>query len=158
MLGPSGSLCLSQIEAQPIRDEKRRLFSMSALNRYAFTIAAGVFMASSASAAEPCMSDTSDKETAVGKLSIGRAQDTAGRPERPYILTLQTPACLTADDPEDNVKKTSTIQIFSTQDTVSNQIARFAGKSISVRGRPFPAHTAHHHAPIVMDIRAIEPR
>jgi hypothetical protein len=136
----------------------RRLFSMSALNRYAFTIAAGVFMASSASAAEPCMSDTSDKETAVGKLSIGRAQDAAGRPERPYILTLQTPACLTADDPEDNVKKTSTIQIFSTQDTVSNQIARFVGKSISVRGRPFPAHTAHHHAPIVMDISAIEPR
>src|SRR5450759_1217302 len=145
MLGPSGSLCLSQIEAQPIRDEKRRSFSMSVLNRYAFTVAAGVFMASSASAAEPCMSDTSDKETAVGKLSIGRAQDAAGRPERPYILTLQTLACLTADDPEDNVKKTSTIQIFSTQDTVSNQIARFVGKSISVRGRPFPAHTADRH-------------
>ena len=135
-----------------------RSFSLALLNRYTFMVAASVFMACTASAAEPCMSDTSDKETAVGKLSIGRAQDAAGRPERPYILTLQTPACLMAGDPEDNVKKTSTIQIFSTLDTVSNQITRFAGKSIAVRGRPFPAHTAHHHAPIVMDISAIEPR
>jgi hypothetical protein len=131
---------------------------MSGFNRHAFAVAASIFMASSAWAAEPCMSDTSNKETAVGKLSIGRARDAAGRPERPYILTLQTPACLTADDPEDNVKKTSTIHIFSTQDTVSKQIARFVGKMISVRGRPFPAHTAHHHAPIVMDISEIQPR
>jgi hypothetical protein len=130
---------------------------MALLNRYTFTVAASVFMASTASAAEPCMSDTSDKETAVGKLSIGRARDAAGRAEL-YILTLQTPACLTADDPDDNVKKTSTIHIFSTQDTVANQIARFVGKSISVRGRPFAAHTSHHHAPIVMDISAIDPR
>lgn len=131
---------------------------MSVSNHYAFAVAASLFIATSTSAAEPCLSDKSDKETAVGQLSIGSARDAAGRPERPYILTLRTPACLTADDPEDNVDKTRTIHIFSSQDTVASRIARFVGKSISVRGRPFPAHTAHHHAPIVMDISAIEPR
>jgi hypothetical protein len=104
------------------------------------------------------MSDKSEKEIAVGQLSIGKAQDAAGRPERPYILTLRTPVCLTADDPEDNVDNTRTIHIFSSQDAISRQIARFVGKSISVSGRAFPAHTAHHHAPIVMDIGAIEMR
>jgi hypothetical protein len=131
---------------------------MSEWTHYAFAVAASLFIVAAASAAGPCMSDKSDKEIAVGRLSIGRAQNAAGRPERPYILTLRTPTCLTADDPEDNVDKTRTIHIFSTQDTVARQIVRFVGKSISVRGRPFPAHTAHHHAPIVMDISAIEPR
>ena len=135
-----------------------RIFSMSDLTHNAFAVAASLIIATGASAAEPCMSDKSDKEIAVGQLSIGRAQDAAGRAERPYILTLRTPACLTTDDPEDNVDKTRTIHIFSSQDTIARQIARFVGKSVSVRGRPFPAHTAHHHAPIVMDISAIEMR
>jgi len=121
-------------------------------------VAAALWIAASQAAAAPCMSDSSEKETAVGNLSIGKAKDAAGRPERPYILTLQTPACLTADDQQDNVSKTLTIHIFSSQDTVAGQIARFVGKSVWVSGRPFPAHTAHHHAPIVMDISAIEPR
>jgi hypothetical protein len=121
-------------------------------------IVAGLLIAASQAAAEPCMSDSSEKETAVGKLSIGKARDAAGRPEHPYILTLQTPACLTADDQQDNVSKTLTIHIFSSHDTIAGQIARFVGKSVWVRGRPLPAQTAHHHAPIVMDISAIEPR
>lgn len=122
-----------------------------------FVVSASLLIATNPSAAETCMSDKSDSETAVGRLSIGKAKDAAGRPERPYILTLRRPMCLTADDPEDNVGNTHTIHIFSTEDKVARQIASYAGKSISVRGRPFAAHTAHHHAPIVMDISAIAP-
>jgi hypothetical protein len=124
----------------------------------ALAAALTLLIAASASAAVSCMSDKSEAETAVGRLSIGKAKDAAGRRERPYILTLQKPVCLTTDDPDDNVGNTHTIHIFSTEDKVATQIARFVGKSISVRGRPFPAHTAHHHAPIVMDISAIEQR
>jgi hypothetical protein len=29
---------------------------------------------------------------------------------------------------------------------------------VTVRGNPFAAHTAHHHAPMVMAVSAIEPR
>ena len=124
---------------------------------WVFVASASLLIATSPSAAETCMSDKSETETAVGRLSIGKAKDAAGRPERPYILTLQRPMCLTADDTEDNVGNTHTIHIFSTEDRVARQIARSVGKSISVRGRPFAAHTAHHHAPIVMDINAITP-
>jgi hypothetical protein len=102
------------------------------------------------------MSDQSKQEIAEGKLAIASKRDAAGRPEKPYILTLASPACLKATDPADSVKSTRTIHIFSSQDKVQAQIARFVGKTVLVRGQPFAAHTAHHHAPIVMDISEID--
>jgi hypothetical protein len=95
---------------------------------------------------------------AAGVLSIGSVRDAAGRPQRPYILRLSSPACLTASDPEDSVKSTRTVHIFSTDEKVHASIAQFVGKSIEVSGSPFPAHTAHHHAPIVMDITGVTQR
>ena len=106
--------------------------------------------------AQACMSDRSDREIAEGKLAIASRQDAAGRPERPYILTLAAPACLTATDPQDSVESTRTIHIFSSRDDVHAQIAQFVGKTVLVRGQPFAAHTSHHHAPIVMDIAEID--
>ena len=52
------------------------------------------------------MSDQSKQEIAEGKLAIASKRDAAGRPEKPYILTLSSPACLTATDPADSVKST----------------------------------------------------
>lgn len=105
-----------------------------------------------------CMSDTSKTEVAEGKLAIASKRDAAGRPEKPYILTLAKPACLTAQNPEDSVKGTRTIHIFSSQDGVQAKIGKLVGKTVLVRGQPFAAHTAHHHAPIVMDISEIDQR
>jgi hypothetical protein len=102
------------------------------------------------------MSDLSKQEIAEGKLAVASKRDAAGRPEKPYILTLASPACLTAKDPADSVRSARTIHIFSSQDKVHAQIARFVGKTVLVRGQPFAAHTAHHHAPIVMDISEID--
>jgi hypothetical protein len=107
--------------------------------------------------ASACMSDQSENAIAEGKLTIATARDAAGRLERAYILTLVSPACLTANDPADRVKGTSTIHIFSMRQKVHAQIAQLVGKTVLVRGRPFAAHTAHHHAPIVMDIGEIDP-
>jgi hypothetical protein len=118
----------------------------------------GAAIALAAMPALACMSDQSDNEIAEGKLAIGTARDAAGRLERPYILTLVSPACLTANDPDDSVKSTPTIHLFSSKQKVHAQIARLVGKTVLVRGRPFAAHTAHHHAPIVMDIIEINPR
>jgi hypothetical protein len=103
-----------------------------------------------------CMSDQSGEEIAEGKLSIASKRDAAGRPEKPYILTLPAPACLSAKDPEDSVKSTRTIHIFSSHANVHAKIGRLVGKTVLVRGKPFAAHTAHHHAPIVMDISEID--
>jgi hypothetical protein len=105
-----------------------------------------------------CMSDTSKTEVAEGKLATASKRDAAGRPEKPYILTLAKPACLTAQNPEDSVKSTRTIHVFSSQDGVHAKIGKLVGKTVLVRGQPFAAHTAHHHAPIVMDISEIDPR
>lgn len=115
-----------------------------------------IVLAASALPALACMSDQSGEEIAEGKLSIASRRDAAGRPEKPYILTLAKPACLTAKDPEESVKSTRTIHIFSSEDKVHAKIARFVGKTVLVRGRPFAALTAHHHAPIVMDISEID--
>ncbi len=104
--------------------------------------------------AHACMKGGETVE-ATGGSSIGSARDAAGRPQRPYIVTLSAPACLTASDPEDSVKGTRTIHIFSTDEKVHAAIAGLVGKTVLVRGTPFPAHTGHHHAPIVMDITEI---
>jgi len=119
---------------------------------------AGALLALTIAPAVACMSDQSQQESAEGKLAIATKQDAAGRPERPYILTLAKPACLTAQDPADSVKSTRTIHIFSFDEKVHAQIARLVGKTVRVRGQPFAAHTAHHHAPIVMNITEIGAR
>lgn len=117
-----------------------------------------LLLALSAMPSLACMSDQADMETAEGKLAIASEQDAAGRPERPYILVLAAPACLTAKDPEESVKSTLSIHIFSSVDKVRARIGKLVGKRVLVRGKPFAAHTAHHHAPIVMDISEINSR
>ncbi len=126
------------------------------MRRYRW-LALAVMMVISSAPACACMKD-GEVSKAAGVLSIGSARDAAGRPQRPYILTLANPVCLTASDPSDSVKATRTVHVYSTDEKVHASIARFVGKLIQVSGSPFPAHTGHHHAPIVMDITAIAPR
>lgn len=109
----------------------------------------------SATPAAACMSDKSDDAAAEGRLSISNAQDAAGRPQRPYILILAAPACLSSDDPDGRVDQSPTIHVFSSDEAIHVRLSKLVGRAIRVRGRPFAAHTAHHHAPIVMDIATI---
>ncbi|MCC2113828.1 MAG: DUF4431 domain-containing protein, partial [Hyphomicrobiales bacterium] len=105
---------------------------------------------------EACMRFNAEDEIAEGRLAIGGFQDAAGRPESAYILSLPEPTCLDADDPEYRVDSADTIQIYSSDDAVHAQIEAFVGMTVLVRGSPFGAHTAHHHAPIIMDISEID--
>jgi hypothetical protein len=118
-------------------------------------LAAGWITAAAAQAQGSCMKGGDDGAVAAGRLAIGSARDAAGRPQRPYILTLAAPACLTAPDAEDNVKSSRTVHIYSSDEKIHAAIAGFVGKPVRVRGTPFHAHTGHHHAPIVMDIAEI---
>ena len=104
-----------------------------------------------------CLKANTDAQSAQGVLTVGSAKDANGRPERPYILRLQADACLDADEPDEAVKATRTIHVFPADEKVMPDFKRLVGKPVTVRGNPFPAHTAHHHAPIVMSIAAIEP-
>ena len=95
---------------------------------------------------------------AIGRLSIGRAMNAADRLERPYILTLAAPVCLATDEPDDKVDATEPIHIFAADPKIAASISKLVGKLIAVRCRPFPAHTTHHHAPIVIDVKEISTR
>ncbi len=106
--------------------------------------------------AENCMKADKEGEFAEGRLDIGGFQDAAGRLESVYILTLSVPVCLSHTDPEYRVDSSNTIHIFSSNDAVHSQIGKFVGSTVFVRGGAFSAHTSHHHAAIVMDIKEID--
>src|SRR5262245_36011363 len=106
------------------------------------------------SAVAECLKSNAEGQNAYGRLTVGRAQDAAGRPEKPYILRLTSNACLDADDPEEVVKSTRTIHVYPAEEKLAQPFRRLIGKIVAVRGRPFAAHTAHHHAPIVMQVES----
>ena len=99
------------------------------------------------------MQDNEADQIAEGRLSRGIFEDAAGRLEQAFILTLPEPACLASDDP---VGSTVTIHIFSLDEAIAGSIEKFVGNDVHVRGTPFGGHTAHHHAPIVMDVSEID--
>jgi hypothetical protein len=105
-----------------------------------------------------CLKSNVDDQAAQGQLTVIRAKDAAGRTERPYILQLRANACLDAADPDDAVKSTRTIHVFPADAKLQPAFKRLIGKSVTVRGNPFIAHTAHHHAPIVMQVTEISAR
>ena len=103
-----------------------------------------------------CLQANQDEQMAEGILSLGSFEDANDRPEKAYILTLTTPACLSGGDEMDKVESADTIHIYSSDETVAQSLKQLVGKSVKVKGDPFGAHTAHHHAPIVMEITEID--
>lgn len=122
----------------------------------ALLLSVTMMLVATAAAADACMHSNADGEIAEGRLSIGQFEDAAGRPEQAFILSLPAPACLSGSDEMDNVKDAETIHIYAFDDDVGRALRKFVGKDVQVRGRPFPAHTAHHHAPIVMEVTEID--
>ena len=59
---------------------------------------------------------------------------------------------------DDNVKSTTTIHVFSSNEQVLARFKALVGKTVQVSGNPFPEHTSHHHAPIVLDVAEITAR
>jgi Domain of unknown function (DUF4431) len=129
---------------------------MLAMKHVGLALLAFVTLAAPAAAADRCQQFDAPRQIAEGRLLIGHFKDAVDRPETAYILRLPVATCLSAEDPEFRVERTRTIHIFSSDEKVRALIGRFVGKDVMVRGRPFGAHTAHHHAPIVMDISEID--
>lgn len=121
----------------------------------AFLCAAAVLFATPAWSA--CM-QAEHEETAEGWLKSERFKDANGGPESAYILHLSAPACMDANELTGKIDHARTIHIFSPDKDVSKRIKRLVGKAVRVRGKPFGSHTAHHHAPIVMEVSEIAAR
>jgi hypothetical protein len=109
--------------------------------------------ASTASA--ECLTANQDGQLADGGLSLGTFEDANDRPEKAYILTLPAPTCLSGSDDMDKVSSADTIHIYSSDEAIAQSLKQLVGKKIKVKGSPFGAITAHHHAPIVMEITEI---
>jgi hypothetical protein len=109
-----------------------------------------------ASAYAGCLQAEQAKTIIEGVLSEGSFTDANDQPEQAFILKLPVPTCLAGDEQLPETEQVSTIHIYSSDDAVAQSIKGFVGKDVFVQGTPFGAHTAHHHAPIVMDITAIE--
>jgi hypothetical protein len=103
-----------------------------------------------------CLQAEQAKTIIEGVLSEGTFTDANDQPEQAFILKPLVPTCLAGDDNVDESEKVGEIQIFSSDDAVAQTIKSHVGEDVFVQGTPFGAHTAHHHAPIVMDITGIQ--
>jgi len=120
------------------------------------TVVMALMTFAAAADAAACMQANAKGEIAEGRLSLGQFEDAAGRPEQAFILTLPASTCLSGSDEMDDVEDVETIHVYSSDEAVAGAIEHFVGKDVQVRGTPFGAHTAHHHAPIVMDVAEID--
>ncbi len=122
---------------------------------YALSLAL-VSLATGPAYADNCMKANVADQIAEGRLALGQFKDAADRPESAYILLLPAPACLSAEDPDERVESTDKIHIFSSDDAIQGTLKGFVGKTLLVRGTALPAHTVHHHAPILIDVSEID--
>lgn len=99
-----------------------------------------------------CMSSGSKDAGAEGDVAVRTFTDKAGRTQTVYILQLPLPVCLAGPDKKDNIAEARSIELDASDPSVRQTIADHVGKEILVIGRPSGARTAHHHAPIVMDV------
>jgi hypothetical protein len=96
--------------------------------------------------------DTAGEATYRGKLDLVEAEDANGQKEKPFVITLDRPACLPAGN---DAKETAEIQVYSPDPALQQQLQAAVGKTVAVTGEGFTAHTAHHHRPIVVDVKRI---
>jgi hypothetical protein len=91
-----------------------------------------------------------------GQLAIGHFHDAADRPETAPILTMASPICLSGPEEDDNVEPTQKLHVYAADTATQKELRSFIGKGVRLTGEVFAAHTAHHHAPIVMDVKRVE--
>jgi hypothetical protein len=124
----------------------------------ALILALAVALGVDAGAASAACMNPDAEEIAEGRLTVGKFKDADGRPETAFILRLPAPACLDGKGEDDRVKGTRTIHVYSGNAAIQHSLRRLVGKTVLVRGKPFAHHTAHHHAPIVMEVREVDRR
>lgn len=73
------------------------------------------------------------------------------QPEPTYLLKLTKPICITdGGEFADPAKRFDTIHVFTDKKALLQQLTSAIGKSLTVTGPGFAAHTGHHHAPLVL--------
>lgn len=78
------------------------------------------------------------------------------RTETAYLLFPAKSVCLNGED-YDHVESARRIHVFSMDEAIMRKLRANLGRKVRVKGNAFGEHTAHHHAPIVMNITEIVP-
>lgn len=83
------------------------------------------------------------------------------RPEVGYYLRLRRPVCAVAGAPDapdqGAVTGVREVQLVA-EPAMFAWLRRRVGRVVSARGALFSAHTGHHHAPLLLQVRAIDPQ
>jgi hypothetical protein len=129
------------------------------VRRLAAAAAAGLIAGTaSGGAASDCRDSGRDDEVLRGRLAVRDVTDAAGRRERAFILELPAVICLRGRDEMDLVDDARTIHVTATDAALRQGLAAAVGHPVTLRGHLSGAEAAQHHAPIVMELRAIEGR
>ena len=120
--------------------------------------ATALFFACDAALAVECLKAEVENQRAEGRLRRVRFTDVdyGNRVEVAFILNLAKPACLEGEDEYDKIDSTLKIHVFSIDKAIDHGFRSNIGRRIRVLGWPFGEHTAHHRAPIVMRVTAVE--
>jgi hypothetical protein len=114
-----------------------------------------VFTCAAAQAA--CLKANTPDQIAEGRLtSVQVVVPDYKLKEQAYILKLKSGACLDGPDDFDKVDRTNRIHVYGTDDALRRKLRTAVGKMVRVTGSPFGEENAHHHAPIVMGVSAVE--
>ena len=77
----------------------------------------------------------------------------SGRPERAFILTLARPICIDDGGEFANPRERfSRVQLYASNDRLRGRLRAGLGHRVRILGTGFAGHTAHHHAPLVVEI------
>ena len=110
-----------------------------------------------ATAQAECLKPDKPDQVAEGRLtSVQITIEDYKLKEQAYILRLASDACLDETGDFDKVEATRRIHVFAMDDALRRRLRGSVGKMVRVSGSPFGEHTAHHHAPIVMSVSAVE--
>ena len=95
-------------------------------------------------------------EGRLERASFSMREISGGPPEREYILMLARSICL--DDGgefADPHRRFTQVQLFTSNDRLWPALRAGVGHRMRIRGSGFAAQTAHHHAPLVVDVGAV---
>ncbi len=142
------------------------------MKRSILALALGLLAAAAPAAAQSpgrhrladCVDITVPRVTLEGRLSLHvfpgppnyqdvRAGDAA---ERTLILTLARDICLDDGGQQaDPNERFRVVQVYANSPALRRQLRAGLGRRIRIVGEGFAAHTGHHHAPLVMEVRRV---
>jgi hypothetical protein len=86
----------------------------------------------------------------AGTIGNGEGTNANGGTEKFQTLVLDKPAC--------GPDKASVAELQLYTNDKSIVLGKLVGKKVTIEGEPFASHTAHHHRPIVVEVKKLTPR